>query len=169
MTHTPRRPRRIALFLSFALYVLAIVLLLVVPNNYRGHNVFVGGLTVEQWAAHVARNFNLVPLRGIAEQISSILHGQHLARNVIYLVGNIVGFIPLGFFLPALFARQRRFLPFLITVLASITILELTQALTMNGTFDIDDIILNTAGACLGFIIARKRAGRSAAQPESGN
>jgi hypothetical protein len=29
----------------FVLYTLAILFLLVIPNNYRGHNVLVGGLT----------------------------------------------------------------------------------------------------------------------------
>lgn len=164
MTNTPSRTRY-ALFALFILYALAILFVLIVPNSYRIHSVFVDGLTKERWFDYVSRNINLVPLRGIVEQLASIFDGQHAARNLIYLVGNVVGFMPLGFFLPALFVRQRRFSQFLLTVLGSTAALELIQVVTMRGSFDVDDIILNTAGACLGFAIMRKRLLRVAGLP----
>lgn len=140
----------------FVVYVLAMLFLLVFPNNYRGHNVLVGGLTWERWTGYVADGFNLVPFAGITEQIGFIAAGKDVARNLIYLVGNIIGFAPLGFFQPVLFEKQRKFKAFIITVLLALVCLELTQVLTMNGSFDIDDIILNAAGACLGFWALRK-------------
>lgn len=154
----PKTARRIVLVL-FVLYVLAILFLLIIPNYYRGHNVLIGGLTWERWTAYVTGGFNLVPFRGIAEQMGSIIVGEDVARNLIYLVGNLAGFAPLGFFLPVLFARQRKFPTFLITVLLAIVGLELMQLMTMRGSYDIDDIILNTAGACLGFWIMHKSVG----------
>ncbi len=144
----------------FVLYVLAILFLLVIPNNYRGHNVLVGGLTSERWVAYIGRNWNLIPFRGIAEQISSIFAENDVARNIIYLAGNLIGFSPLGFFLPSLFSKQRKFTAFIITVVLALMCLELAQLMTMRGSFDIDDIILNAAGACLGFWILRKPVGR---------
>jgi glycopeptide antibiotics resistance protein len=144
--------------------LLAILFLLVVPNSYRGRNVLVGGLTWERWAAHIGRNWNLVPFRGIAEQIGFILAGKDAARNIVYLAGNLIGFSPLGYFLPALFAKQRKFAAFVFTVLAALACLELAQLVTMRGSFDIDDIILNAVGACIGFWLLRKAARR-----ESGN
>ncbi len=143
-------------FVLFILYVLTILFLLVIPNNYRVHNVFIGGLTWERWTAYVMSGFNLVPLRGLSEQIGSIFAGQDVARNIIYLVGNLVGFAPLGFFLPALFSRQRKLPAFLITILLAVSVLELVQVMMMRGSFDIDDVILNTAGACLGFWITHR-------------
>lgn len=89
--------RRIVLVL-FILYVLAILFLLVIPNNYRGHNVLVGGLTWERWSARFLNATNLVPLRSLWEQIQNIFAGQDTARAIIYLLGNVVGFAPLGFF-----------------------------------------------------------------------
>jgi Glycopeptide antibiotics resistance protein len=140
----------------FIIYVLAMLFLLVIPNNYRGHNVLVGGLTWERWSGYVSGGFNLVPFRGIAEQIGFILAGEDVARNIVYLVGNLIGFAPLGYFLPVLFAKQRRFAAFIITVVLVLICLEFAQLMTMRGSFDIDDIILNTAGACIGFGILRK-------------
>ncbi|HWR21870.1 MAG TPA: VanZ family protein [Feifaniaceae bacterium] len=161
MTKRPATTRLVVLAL-FILYILAILFLLIIPNNYRSHNVLVGGLTWERWSAYVMGGFNLVPLRSLSEQIGGIFAGRDAARGVVYLVGNLAGFAPLGFFLPALFARQRKFPAFLITVLLAIAVLELVQVFTMRGSFDIDDIILNTAGACFGFWIMRKPARRIA-------
>lgn len=161
MTKKPVVSRLVALAL-FILYILAILFLLIIPNNYRSHNVLIGGLTWERWSAYVIGGFNLIPLRSLSEQIGSIFAGQNVARAIVYLVGNLMGFAPLGFFLPALFARQRKFLAFLVTVLLAIVVLELVQVFTMRGSFDIDDIILNTAGACLGLWIMRKPVRRIA-------
>lgn len=153
---TMKRPVTFALFV---LYVLAILFLLVIPNNYRGHNVLVGGLTWERWVAYIGHNWNLIPFREIAEQVGSIFAGDDVSRNIIYLTGNLIGFSPLGFFLPSLFAKQRDFTAFIITVVLAVTCLELAQLVTMRGSFDIDDIILNATGACLGFSVRRRLPG----------
>jgi glycopeptide antibiotics resistance protein len=165
MTKKSVAARRIV-FVLFILYVLAILFILVIPNNYRGHNVLVGGLTWERWISYVSGNFNLVPLRSLSEQIDGISTGFTGARGIIYLVGNIVGFVPLGYFLPKLFARQRKFRVFLFTVIPSIAVLEFVQVITMRGTCDIDDIILNTAGACAGFWMMRRFASQRAGENE---
>jgi glycopeptide antibiotics resistance protein len=156
MTAKKYSTAHIAVFVLFLLYITAILFLLVIPNSFRGHNVLVGGLTWEIWVPHVLRNINLVPFKGIAQQIGCIFAGENTARIIIYLAGNLVGFAPLGFFLPALFAKERKFAAYLITVLIMITVLELMQLVTMRGSFDIDDIILNAAGACIGFLVLRK-------------
>jgi len=147
--------RRVVLAV-FVLYILLVVFLLVLPNSYRGHNVLVGGLTWERWSGYVRREFNLVPLHSLWRQVNSILSGQSGARGIVYLVGNLVGFVPLGYFLPVLFVRQRRFLTFLVTALLAITVLEFVQVFSMNGSFDVDDIILNAIGACVGYWMVRK-------------
>src|SRR5829696_4614004 len=83
---------RRAVLAVFLLYILVVVFLLVLPNSYRGHNVLVGGLTWERWSGYVRREFNLVPLHGLSQQVNSILSGQSGARGIVYLVGNLVGF-----------------------------------------------------------------------------
>ena len=69
-------------------------------------------------------------------------------RNV---VGNMLMFIPYGFF-TSYFLKLNKPLPiFLLTFLVSITI-ELTQ-LGIGRVFDIDDILLNLIGGLLGFLL----------------
>ncbi|MFT4188325.1 MAG: VanZ family protein [Aeromicrobium sp.] len=151
----PTRQRTVLLVL-FACYLLALLFLLILPNADRGQNVMVGGLTWDRWTAYVANGWNLVPLWSIADQIGAILAGDGAARDGAYLVGNLVGFAPLGYFLPALFVRQRQFTVFVGTVVAALFCLELAQLLTMRGSFDIDDVLLNAVGAGAGFWLTRR-------------
>jgi glycopeptide antibiotics resistance protein len=68
-------------------------------------------------------------------------------------VGNLVGFIPIGMFIPFLF--KSGYIRFIVTFGICITLIELIQMLTMRGSFDINDIILNSLGAIIGFIAAK--------------
>jgi len=74
---------------------------------------------------------------------------------VLNVVGNIVAFIPSGFLLPAISRRCRR-LPGIVLVGLSISFLiECTQLVFRVGSFDVDDLLLNTIGVILGFFINR--------------
>jgi len=69
------------------------------------------------------------------------------------VVGNFVMLLPLGIFLPLLYKRIFNFFAvFLVSLLASTTI-ELLQLVTSFRSADVDDIFLNTMGACAGFLI----------------
>ncbi|WP_145048393.1 VanZ family protein [Paenibacillus xylanexedens] len=68
------------------------------------------------------------------------------------LFGNIVLFIPLGVCIPVLFRKCRSFLKLTVNVILILFAVELTQLVTRVGTFDVDDIILNTVGAWIGYV-----------------
>ena len=68
------------------------------------------------------------------------------------LFGNILMFIPMGFYLPSLFKKQKKFFVMLLTVICISTSIECIQFFTKLGTTDIDDIILNVLGAIIGYI-----------------
>lgn len=71
---------------------------------------------------------------------------------------NVVLFLPLGLLVPLIWDRARRLLPVLGLGTAFSVFLEATQLLNIRAT-DVDDVIMNLAGAALGFsafkIIAR--------------
>ncbi len=69
------------------------------------------------------------------------------------LAGNVLLFLPMGFFLPLFFYRINSAKRLLITVAGMSLVIEILQLLTATGEFDTDDIILNTAGAMLGYFI----------------
>ena len=64
------------------------------------------------------------------------------------VLGNIIMFLPYGFF-TSYFLKEKRLIPILaLTVITSLTI-ESTQ-LMIGRVFDIDDILLNIVGGVLG-------------------
>lgn len=78
---------------------------------------------------------------------------------IINIFGNILIFVPFGF-LGIVFPKLNQFWSLILDFLFAIIILESFQYFTRLGVFDIDDVILNTAGAAIGFWIYRKWASR---------
>lgn len=72
------------------------------------------------------------------------------------MIGNAIMLLPLGIFIPLLNRRYRRpagfFIVLLISFLVSVGI-EILQLATNYRSTDVDDVILNTSGACIGFFI----------------
>jgi len=71
-------------------------------------------------------------------------------------IGNAIMLLPLGIFIPLLNKRLRTFPSFFIVLLISFLVsvgIEVLQLATNYRSTDIDDVILNTAGACVGFMI----------------
>lgn len=65
---------------------------------------------------------------------------------------NIFLFLPLGFFLPLLYGRYRCIRRIVLTGFLLSLSIELMQMFGMGAT-DINDLITNTAGACLGYCL----------------
>ncbi len=67
------------------------------------------------------------------------------------LVGNIVVFIPFGFLLPYVIDKGRNFFVMLLNVFIFSVGIEVFQLFSAFGAFDVDDILLNCAGAVIGY------------------
>ena len=66
------------------------------------------------------------------------------------LVGNIVAFVPFGFFLPILYPKCRNFLYTVFFSFEFSIAVETIQLVSKVGSFDVDDMLLNTIGGALG-------------------
>ncbi|WP_345940734.1 VanZ family protein [Paenibacillus sp. ALJ109b] len=64
-------------------------------------------------------------------------------------MGNFVAFIPFGMVIPLLF--RCGFIRFISIFILCITLLETLQMFSRLGAFDIDDILINTLGAAVGY------------------
>ena len=96
---------------------------------------------------------NLVPFSTVSEYLGYLFDGGYMVRQaIINLGGNVIMFIPLGVFLPLLWEKMRRFPSHILTTAGIITAVELIQLLTLRGTLDIDDLILNVVGSAIGYI-----------------
>ncbi|MFD0590558.1 VanZ family protein [Paenibacillus sp. GCM10027627] len=98
--------------------------------------------------------YNLVPFDTIQRYI---VHRDHFNFDIWFknLFGNLVLFIPIGIFMPLLHTRYSNGFWLIIACVCLIGIVELMQMLLKVGSFDIDDIILNTAGAWIGLLLIR--------------
>lgn len=65
---------------------------------------------------------------------------------------NIIFFVPFGLLLPTLWQRFRKFLPTVFLGFLFSLIIEVGQLFTIRAT-DVDDLIMNTLGTILGFIL----------------
>ena len=122
----------------------------------------VGPLPTDPEAIAAARDaarldHNAVPFATLARQL-----GAGPTRDAaVQLVGNLLLLVPLGVYGPALFSVLRSAPAILVMAAAVSAAIELGQ-LALSGLYgfpiriaDIDDVILNTAGALLGFFAWR--------------
>lgn len=105
-------------------------------------------------------HYNLV----LFKEITRFWENRHILGfwPVFYnIAGNVLGFVPYGFYLPVLFTRvrgtenNRRFCVFRVLLLSLLLSLfvETMQLAFKVGSFDVDDLLLNTLGGILGYVI----------------
>lgn len=70
------------------------------------------------------------------------------------IVGNVVAFMPFGTSLPLINKRYRSFISVLLIGIMFIVSIETFQLVMKVGSFDVDDIILNTTGVVIGYIVS---------------
>lgn len=97
-------------------------------------------------------HYNLIPFREIGRfiQYRNVLGKEAVLLNIF---GNVAAFVPFGAFLPIFSGRCRHFF---FTVLYSFELsllVELMQLVFKVGSFDVDDLMLNTLGGMVGFLI----------------
>ena len=106
----------------------------------------------------VAMSINLVPLQSIKENLFYLNNetgGYMWRHSFVNLLGNLTLFLPFGFCVPGLFRRFKRFGMFILLTLGILLAVETIQVLTLRGSFDIDDIILNLTGAVIGYFLSK--------------
>ncbi len=146
-----RGAARIALFAVFILYLVFLLYLLFFASALRAPSAG-GGLFSETHLYYC----NLVPFKTVREYEKLLKEGRLIGLSLINLLGNLFAFAPQGFFIPMLFpGKYSRFSRFFILELIFITGVEILQFLTFRGSLDIDDLILNLAGACLFFLVTK--------------
>lgn len=95
--------------------------------------------------------YNLVPFVEIKrfwiyrEQLGSFA----LFTNIF---GNVLGFIPYGFILPVICRGLRNGFLIILSGFSLSLCVETIQLVTKVGCFDVDDMILNTLGAAVGYL-----------------
>ena len=83
-----------------------------------------------------------------------IIYREQLGAFAVFanLAGNILIFVPYGFFI-SVASRERGFFKTLFFSMGLSLCVEIIQLFTRVGSFDVDDILLNTIGGVLWYII----------------
>ena len=94
--------------------------------------------------------YNLAPFHEILRYIR---YSDHFDWKVIVvnLAGNILAFVPFGYFICRLSPHRVGMVKTTFYTFAFSLLVELTQLALKRGSFDVDDLILNTVGGFLGF------------------
>ena len=120
----------------------------------------IDGLSYDQQLLH---NTNFDPFHTIGNYISVLTEPKKkhlLTESIVNLGGNIFLFIPAGWLFPKVWPFLRKFFVFLAFCAGVILLVEIIQLITLLGCFDVDDLILNLFGMCLGFALFKTMAHR---------
>jgi glycopeptide antibiotics resistance protein len=140
--------RKALLKTAFALYGVLMIWLLF------GQRVewFEAGNYFEQ----IKQNISLVPFATIRIFIRNLSESENtdvIRHAIINLAGNVVMFVPLGFFIPAVSEKFRAFWRTLAVSFLCIVTVEILQLFLLLGSCDTDDLILNIIGVTVGYLI----------------
>ena len=95
--------------------------------------------------------YNLVPFREIERFWK--YRGELGIHSFYNLAGNILGFVPAGFFIPMLWKEKRNFFYTVCMTFQLSLQAEILQLIFRVGSFDVDDLLLNTFGGMLGYLL----------------
>lgn len=147
------RKLKIALFVAYCLLMLVLLFNRALPDlSLRGY-----------WET-LEGNMNLRPFETICNFWEILRHPEYYTEKmgaaryaverqhaIINLAGNVVMFLPLGFFPPAIWPKLRAWWKMLLLSAGIIVLVELTQLFTLRGSCDTDDVILNLLGVAIGY------------------
>ena len=135
-----RKIIRIISRIFFGIYMTLLVYFLFLSDGF-GRNAIQGSY-----------RYNLTPFLEIKRFIFYWNEIGFLPASV-NLIGNVVAFMPFGALIRWVLNRKVRWYEATIYTFVFSLSIEVVQLLTRVGVFDVDDIILNTIGGLLGFIV----------------
>ncbi|MFD5031544.1 VanZ family protein [Streptomyces sp. NPDC058405] len=133
-------------------------------------------ITVVAFAALVAFSAVLAELTLTPSPASAEIAGSNLqpgrslrqyAEDYTFLAackqigGNLLMGVPFGLILPVLVPRRARMVRVVALTAVVMVLVELAQGSIVEGrAFDVDDVIMNTSGALIGYLLLGRRIGR---------
>ncbi|MCF3129707.1 VanZ family protein [Streptomyces olivochromogenes] len=121
--------------------------------------VVLARLTLQPSPASAAlAHSNLHPGRSV----EAYLNQPALRDAVKQIGGNLLLGVPFGVLVPVLAPRARGIVRVLLLTASVMLLVELAQGALVTGrAFDVDDVILNTTGALVGYLLLGRRLGRA--------
>jgi glycopeptide antibiotics resistance protein len=150
-----QRTHRLLQWLAIPLLLIYLVLLtskiVFKKNSVRYYKHYFAREYKHYSVRHGWKKANTVPFRTINMYYKGYQH--HNANATYNLLGNLLGFVPLGILLPLALPFFRRWWAMLAAAIIVPVGFEVVQLYTGLGIFDVDDLLLNTIGVVGGYLV----------------
>lgn len=147
---------KIHLIIYFLIYTITICTLTLFDEIFGRQGFVIIRWNKQLLDLYMKYSFNIVPFKTINLFVSGYMNDIVSFKNLsINIFGNICAFMPYAIFLPLMFKGMNKFMNFFTAITFSVIIIELLQFVTMSGSCDIDDLILNVVGATVAYLITR--------------
>lgn len=135
--------REIAMFV-FVIFLVGLASQTIIPKFEIGSS---GGISIVKNRIHQT---NLIPFKVLFETYREVFVNGYINYFLINFLGNIIMFMPIGFFIPLLWEISNK--KVIMIGSCSSLFIEVCQLFLRRGT-DIDDLILNTIGVIFGLLV----------------
>lgn len=144
------------LIVWFCLYIVFLLSLTLFDTYFNRNGINIFSLDKNMVKEYMNSSFNIIPFKTIKLYFNSY-NGGYLSKSLFLynIIGNLCALMPLSFFLPLLFKKQNNILIFILTIILIAIGIESMQFLTLSGSCDIDDLILNLSGSLLLYLILK--------------
>ncbi len=139
MKKNPNKIIRVFSWFVFAAYMIALIYFLFFSEQ-------MGRVPSDEY------KYSLEPFREIRRYI---IYRKEIGyfNAMLNLIGNVICFVPFGFVLPIMSNKQRGLIKITVLTLLTSLLVELIQLISKVGSCDVDDILLNTLGGFLGYLL----------------
>ena len=139
----------------FIIYCLLLITVLFLNNEYRMH----GFQNINTFSKEHLETINIIPFKTMIGYISGMINNDiNTSIVIINLTTNILLFAPIGFLIPVLYKNKiKNIKQFLIVMIILTLLVEVLQFITYRGATDIDDVILNTIGAVIIYLLMKTK------------
>ena len=154
--HASKKLLKLNLVIYFLIYTVTIFTLTLFDEIFGRQGFVFVNWNKDLLKSYMSLSFNIIPFKTIKLFTMGYKYGL-VSFNAYFtnVFGNILVFMPYGFFIPMLFKKINTYIKFIIFIFLIVLLIEISQFFTMSGSFDIDDMILNLLGASIAYGIYR--------------
>ncbi|MCW3117322.1 MAG: hypothetical protein JWM28_1404 [Chitinophagaceae bacterium] len=140
---------RIVTWILFVLCMMVLVRYILFKGGVDNFKMYLSHYDSRATVKTGLRRANFTPFASLKYFYSVRKRYSYVAKNIL---GNIMGFIPLGVLFPVLFVSLQRVWKTVALVFLISLLFETIQLMTNLGVFDVDDLLLNTVGGAIGYL-----------------
>ena len=147
---------KINLITYFIIYTITVITLTLFDEIFGRNGMVIVNWNKELLDMYMKTSFNIIPFDTIKLFINGYIKDLVTLKDFsINVFGNLFVLMPYGMFIPLMFNKINKYYKFLILMTILVVGIEVLQFITLSGSCDIDDLILNVTGASIVYFICR--------------